>query len=143
MITGVHVILYSRKAEELRAFFRDVLKLPWVDAGRGWLIFAAPPTELAVHPGEEESGRHELYMMCDDVHATVAKLTAKGVEAAPVADRGWGLLTQVRLPDGETIGLYQPKHPTAIQAVSRPRARPPRDRSAKPAKKAPSKRPKS
>ena len=90
MISGVHTIVYSQDADRLRSFFRDVLEFPSVDAGRGWLIFALPPGELAVHPTEGE-GRHELYLMCDDIQATVAKLKGKGIELAmPVADRGWG-----------------------------------------------------
>ncbi len=114
MISAVHTIIYSKNAEAMRAFFRDVLELPAVDAGEGWLIFALPPAELAVHPCEAE-GHHELYLMCDDVHATVAKLKSKGVElAAPIADRGWGLVTRLLLPSGDAIGLYQPKHPTAF-----------------------------
>jgi len=110
MISGVHAIVYSKEAEKLRAFFRDVLEWPSVDAGRGWLIFAMPPAELAVHPAEQSS--HELYLICDDVEATVGVLRAKGVEITmPVADRGWGLVTEIRLPDGSAMGLYQPKHP--------------------------------
>jgi predicted enzyme related to lactoylglutathione lyase len=113
MVTGVHAIVYSREADKLRAFFRDVLEWPSVDAGRGWLIFALPPAELGVHPAEHNS--HELYLMCDDVHAAIEKLKSKGVGiAAPVADLGWGLLAQIELPDGGRIGLYQPRHPTPL-----------------------------
>src|SRR5437762_4877060 len=104
MISGVHAIIYSKEAERLREFFRDVLEWPSVDAGRGWLIYAMPPAELAVHPDEKSS--HELFLMCDDVHATVEKLKSKGVAIAmPVADRGWGLVTQIELPDGARMGL--------------------------------------
>lgn len=114
MITGVHTIIYSKDPERLRAFLRDVLKLPAVDAGRGWLIFASPPAELAAHPSDRESG-HELYFMCDDVTATLAELAPAGVTPlAPVSDEGWGLLTRVRLPSGDEVGLYQPRHPTAL-----------------------------
>jgi catechol 2,3-dioxygenase-like lactoylglutathione lyase family enzyme len=113
MINGVHVIVYSRDAEADRAFIRDVLGYPYVDAGGGWLVFKTPPAELAVHPAEGTPS-HELYLMCDDVEATVADLTAKGAEfAQPVSDQGWGLLTSVRLPGGGELGLYQPRHPTA------------------------------
>jgi catechol 2,3-dioxygenase-like lactoylglutathione lyase family enzyme len=113
MINGVHVILYSRDADADRAFLRDVLGYPHVDGGGGWLIFKAPPAEIAVHPTEGEP-LHELYLMCDDVNATVADLTAKGVEfAKPVSDQGWGLLTSIRLPSGGELGLYQPRHATA------------------------------
>jgi len=120
MIGGVHTIFYSKQAEALRAFFRDVLEFPSVDAGQGWLIFAAPPAELAVHPAEERA-YHELYLMCADVKAEVEKLKSKGVEfTMPITDQRWGLLTKLKLPDGETLGLYQPKHPMAIRMSSAP-----------------------
>jgi catechol 2,3-dioxygenase-like lactoylglutathione lyase family enzyme len=112
-ITGLHAILYSARDEATRAFFRDVLGLPFVDAGRGWLIFKAPPAELAVHPAEED-GRHELYLMCDDLDATIAELKAKGVTTKAVTEQRWGRLTQIVLPGGDELGLYQPKHPTAL-----------------------------
>jgi predicted enzyme related to lactoylglutathione lyase len=116
MITGVHALVHSRCADETRAFFRDVLGLPHVDAGRGWLIFALPPAELAVHPTEGE-GRCDLYLMCDDVHATVATLAERGVEfIRPVADAGWGLVTAIRMPDGGELGLYEPRHAVAHAA---------------------------
>lgn len=114
MIVGAHTILYSRDAEATRDFFRDVLGYDHVDAGDGWLIFRLPPGELAVHPAED-AGHHELYLMCDELDATIAELTAKGVEISqPISDEGWGLLTQIRLPDGSELGLYEPRHPTAI-----------------------------
>ena len=113
-IIGLHAILYSKKAEETRAFFRDVLGMPWVDAGRGWLIFEAPPAEMAVHPAEDEEF-HELYLMCDDVYGTVAELKAKGVVTSPVTEQPWGKLTSITLPSGEKLGLYEPKHPMAIK----------------------------
>ena len=109
MITGAHSILYSRDAEALRAFFRDVLELPAVDAGGGWLIFGLPPAELAAHPGEQSGS--ELYLMCDDLEATMAELRAKGVELGPVSDQGWGRVTTIALPDGGELGLYEPRHP--------------------------------
>jgi predicted enzyme related to lactoylglutathione lyase len=112
MITGVHAVVFSEDAEAARAFFRDVLELAHVDAGGGWLIFALPPAELAAHPADT-SGRHELYLMCDDVHATVEELRAKGVEITrPVSDEGFGLMTALRIPGGGEIGLYEPRHPT-------------------------------
>jgi catechol 2,3-dioxygenase-like lactoylglutathione lyase family enzyme len=112
MINGAHVILHSRDAEADRAFFRDMLGYPNVDAGGGWLIFKLPPAEVAVHPGDTQA--HELYLMCDDVEATVGELTAEGIEfTKPVTDAGWGLLTALRLPGGGEVGLYQPRHPTA------------------------------
>lgn len=113
MISGVHAIIYSKQAELLRTFLRDALRLPSVDAGEGWLIFALPPAELAIHP--DEDSYHELFLMCDDIEFTTKDLRAKGVQlASPIADRGWGLLTRLRLPSGDEIGLYQPKHPTAV-----------------------------
>jgi predicted enzyme related to lactoylglutathione lyase len=115
MITGVHAIVFSPGAEKARAFFADVLNFPSVDAGGGWLIFALPPAELAVHPADGAS-RHELYLMCDDIHATLAELRAKGVEvAAEVSDQGWGLLASIRLPDGGEFAIYQPRHPSPLQ----------------------------
>jgi catechol 2,3-dioxygenase-like lactoylglutathione lyase family enzyme len=97
---------------KLRAFFADVLNLPAADAGGGWLIFALPLAELAVHPTEGD-GRHELYLMCDNIHATLADLQAKGVEVArDISDQGWGLLAAIRLPDGEEFPIYQPRHPS-------------------------------
>jgi catechol 2,3-dioxygenase-like lactoylglutathione lyase family enzyme len=115
VITGVHALVLSRDAEAVRAFFRDVLGLPSVDAGGGWLIFALPPAELAAHPAER-SGTHELYLMCDDISATVGDLEAKGVRfTTPVTEQGFGLMTRIELPGGGELGLYEPRHPTAIQ----------------------------
>jgi len=118
MITGAHVVIYSRDAQADRAFFRDVLGFPSVDAGGGWLIFALPPAEVAVHP-DERNGRHELYLMCDDVDAVVRMLKSKGVSSRPVQDEGWGLLTSLTLPGGGELGLYQPKHPSPTGAARR------------------------
>jgi len=113
MISGAHVIIYSRDAEADRAFFRDVLGFQSVDAGRGWLIFALPPAEGAFHP-DETNPRHELYFMCNDVKTEMTALAAKGVACSEVHEERWGSLTRIRLPGGGQIGLYQPKHPTAI-----------------------------
>jgi predicted enzyme related to lactoylglutathione lyase len=114
MITGMHVILYSRQADKVRAFLSDVLNLPSVDAGGGWPIYAAPPTELAVHPTEDEP-EEEFYLMCDDVKATVAQLAERGVATdGGITDHGWGLLTTIVLPGGERIGLYEPRHPSPL-----------------------------
>jgi catechol 2,3-dioxygenase-like lactoylglutathione lyase family enzyme len=111
-------VIFTPDAERLRAFFREVLGLPSVDAGGGWLIFALPPAELAAHPTDEE-GHHELYLMCDDVHATVAELKDKGVELAQqVSDEGFGLVTSIKLPDGGELGLYEPKHPSPLMPAS-------------------------
>ena len=116
MISGTHVTVFSRDAEATRAFLRDVLELSSVDAGGGWLIFALPPAELACHPtSPDDSGRHELYLMCDDVEATVADLEAKGVEfVAPISDQGFGRMTRMRVPGGGELGLYQPTHPSPL-----------------------------
>lgn len=111
MLRGAHVILFSRDAEADKAFFRDVLGLPSVDAGHGWLIFALPPAEVAVHPTDGTEG-HELYLMCDDVHAFVGAMKAKGVACSPVNEERWGSLTRVKLPGGGAVGVYQPKHPS-------------------------------
>jgi catechol 2,3-dioxygenase-like lactoylglutathione lyase family enzyme len=113
-IIGMHALLYSKKADETRAFFREILGFPSVDAGHGWLIFTAPPAELAVHPAEDQE-HHELYLMCDDIEASVRDLQAKGVKTSPVSEQPWGRVTQLSLPGGDTLGLYEPKHPTAIQ----------------------------
>jgi catechol 2,3-dioxygenase-like lactoylglutathione lyase family enzyme len=114
MITGAHVVIFTKDAEGLRSFCRDVLGFPFVDAGGGWLIFALPPAELAAHPTDEQ-GHHELYLMCDDVHATVAELKDKGVELSrQVSDEGFGLVTSIELPGGQELGLYEPKHPSPL-----------------------------
>jgi catechol 2,3-dioxygenase-like lactoylglutathione lyase family enzyme len=111
VITGTHAVLFSPEAEKVRAFFTDVLGLSSVDAGGGWLIFAMPPAELAVHPGDGE-GRYELYLMCDDIQATLAELAAKGVEVTrEVTDQRWGLVAAIRLPDGGELPIYEPRHP--------------------------------
>jgi hypothetical protein len=109
MISGAHAIIYSTDAEADRAFLRDVLDLPSVDAGEGWLIFALPPSELAVHPAAE-NGVHELYLVCDDVKALIAEMERRGVLCSQVEDRRWGLLTEVTLPGGGHIGIYEPRH---------------------------------
>ena len=114
MITGVHAIIFTRDAEGVRAFFRDVLELPSVDAGGGWLIFALPPVELAAHPAEGD-GRHELYLMCDDIRATVAELKAKGVEVSDeISDEGFGMMTSLVLPGGGELALYEPRHASPL-----------------------------
>ena len=120
MINGVHAIIFSDDAESLRAFFRDVLELPSVDAGGGWLIFALPPAELAAHPDGEES-RHELYLMCDDIGTTVEELKAKGVEfTREITDARFGLMTALRLPDGGELAIYEPRHPSPLHASAEP-----------------------
>jgi catechol 2,3-dioxygenase-like lactoylglutathione lyase family enzyme len=112
MISGAHVVVYSKDAEADRAFFRDLLGLKSVDAGHGWLIFALPPTEAAFHPSENDA--HELYFMCDDLKAEMASLAKKGVKCSKVDEARWGSITKMQLPGGGNVGLYQPKHPTAL-----------------------------
>jgi catechol 2,3-dioxygenase-like lactoylglutathione lyase family enzyme len=120
VITGVHAIVFSSEAEKVRAFFADVLGMPAADAGGGWLIFALPPAELAVHPADGDS-RQELYLMCDDIHATLAELRGKGVEVARgVSDQGWGLLAAIRLPDGLELPIYEPRHPSPPRPLRSP-----------------------
>lgn len=113
MIFGAHVILYSRDAAADRAFFRDILGFSAVDAGHGWLIFALPPAEAAVHPAEKDTG-HELYFMCDDLRAEIGALQVKGVQCSDVQEARWGSVAKLRLPGGGEVGLYQPKHPLAF-----------------------------
>jgi catechol 2,3-dioxygenase-like lactoylglutathione lyase family enzyme len=115
MINGVHALIYANDAEKARAFFRDVLGFRSVDAGEGWLIFALPPAEVGIHPADEDGEFHELYLMCDDVERTIAELKVKGVDCTPVQNVGWGLRTSFEIPGGGTIGLYQPRHATAIE----------------------------
>jgi hypothetical protein len=112
-ITGVHCLLYTEKAEELRATLRDVFELPYVDAHEGWLIFALPPAELGVHPAEGPA--HELSFMCDDVAATMRDLSAKGIEfrGAP-ENQGFGIVATMVLPGGVEVMLYEPRHETAL-----------------------------
>jgi catechol 2,3-dioxygenase-like lactoylglutathione lyase family enzyme len=112
MISGAHFVVFSKDAEADRAFFRDVLEFPAVDAGHGWLIFALPPAEAAFHPSDA-NGAHELYLMCEDLQAEMASLAKKNVQCSAVEEERWGSVTKLRLPGGGQIGLYQPKHPTA------------------------------
>lgn len=112
MISGAHVIVYSSDAKADRAFFRDVLKFPWVDAGDDWLIFALPPAEVAVHPAKENSAQ-QLFLMCEDLAVTVRELRRRKVACSKPVDRGWGTLVQITLPGGGELGLYQPKHSLA------------------------------
>ena len=115
MINGVHAVVFSREADKVRAFFADVLGLAAVDAGGGWLIFALPPAELAVHPADGD-GHHELYLMCDDIQATLTELRGKGVEVTrEVSDQRWGLMAAIRLPDGSEFPIYEPRHPSPLQ----------------------------
>jgi len=116
MIIGAHSIIYAADAERTRSFIRDVLGFPYVDVHEGWLIFKLPPGELGIHPIEpEHSGRHELYLMCDDIQQTIADLKTRGVEfEGDVVNAGFGMLTSIKVPGGGTLGLYQPRHALAI-----------------------------
>lgn len=109
MIIGAHSIIYSTNPDADRAFLRDVLKLPNVDVGDGWLIFGLPPAEVAVHPSDQNDV-HEFYLICDDAEEFTAAMTKRRISCTPVQDRGWGLLTQVTLPGGGKLGVYQPRH---------------------------------
>jgi catechol 2,3-dioxygenase-like lactoylglutathione lyase family enzyme len=116
MISGAHVILYSKNAEAYRAFFRDVLGFNSVDAGHGWLIFALPPAEAAFHPSDGNRV-HELYLMCDNLKAEMDSLAEKGVTCSAIEEQRWGSITTMQLPGGGRLGLYQPKHPTALGLI--------------------------
>jgi hypothetical protein len=118
MILGAHAIIYSKNSGADRAFLRDVLGFSSVDAGHGWLIFALPPAEVAVHPAED-TNRQELYLMCDDLKGEMAALRQKGVQCGDVQEARWGSITKITLPGGGEIGLYQPKHPTALGLSSK------------------------
>ena len=109
MITGAHSIIYSKNADADRAFFRDVLKFPYVEVHGGWLIFGLPPAEVAVHP-DEENDVHEFYLMCDDIHAFVGEMKSKNVECGELHQQPWGTLVQITLPGGGKLGVYQPRH---------------------------------
>ena len=114
MIIGAHAVVYTSDADRTRAFFRDTLGLDSVDAGGGWLIFALPPAEMAAHPAAGPA-HHELFLMCDDIHATVEELTAKGVRfTVGITEERWGLLTAIELPGGGRLGLYQPTHASPL-----------------------------
>jgi len=109
MIIGAHSIIYSRRPEADRAFLRDVLKLPNVDVGEGWLIFGLPPAEVALHPSDSNDV-HEFYLMCDDVQGFIAAMGRHDIACGPVQNQGWGLLTELSLPGGGKLGVYQPRH---------------------------------
>jgi hypothetical protein len=138
MINGAHVIIYSKSSDADRAFLRDIVQLTHVDVGGGWLIFGLPPSEIAVHPAED-GGTHELYLMCDDIARFCEEMALHGIATTPVQNAGWGLLTEVTLPGGGKLGVYQPRHarpePMAAQARARtvPKALKP---AARPSRKA-------
>jgi catechol 2,3-dioxygenase-like lactoylglutathione lyase family enzyme len=114
MIHGAHIIIYSKNADADRAFFRDVLEYPSADAGHGWLIFALPPAEIAVHPSDENDV-HEFYFMCDDVQALIEDMTKRNVTCSAIDEQRWGSITRITLPGGGKIGVYQPKHASLLQ----------------------------
>jgi len=135
MINGAHAIIYSKNAEADRRFLREVLKLPHVDAGHGWLIFALPPSEVAVHPGEAND-QHELYLMCDDIEEAARSLQQHGIVCSARHEERWGVLMQLTLPGGGQIGIYQPRHPRPQPAAPRRRVtRRPRKVARRPGKK--------
>ena len=120
MIHGAHVIIFSKNAEADREFFRDILGFPFADAGHGWLIFALPPAEVAMHHSDDNDV-HELYLMCDDIHAFMAEMKVKGIACTEIREERWGLITNLALPGGGRLAIYQPKHvsPAAKAAISR------------------------
>ena len=113
MINGAHVVIYSKDSEADRAFFRDVLQFPCVDAGHGWLMFAMPPLEAAFHDSESND-QHELFLMCDDLASTLEDLRSKNVTVSEVGEQRWGKLATLTLPGGGKIGIYEPKHPSPL-----------------------------
>jgi len=115
MIGGAHIVVYSSNADADRAFLRDVLEFPYVDAGHGWLIFALPPAEVAVHPAEA-NGRHELFLMCDDIEAFMDTMSDHGVVCSEPRTEPWGSVTELTLPGGGTLGVYEPSHPSPLAA---------------------------
>ncbi len=115
MVNGAHIVIYSKDPEADRAFFRDILKFRAVDAGHGWLIFALPPAEAAFHPADANN-KHELFFMCDDIGAEIKALNSDQIKCSAIVEERWGSLTKITLPGGGEIGLYQPKHPTAIES---------------------------
>ena len=130
MINGAHIVIYTKDSKADRAFFRDILNFPCVDAGHGWLIFAMPPAEAAFHDFDthdsethdsETNGRHELYLMCDDLPGTLKELKSKNVTVSDVSEERWGKLASFTLPGGGKIGVYEPKHPSPLNRKIHPR----------------------
>jgi|SRR5579872_3879026 len=116
VVSGAHLVIYSKDAAADRKFFRDVLKFSYVDAGDGWLIFALPPAEVAVHPSKSSSKEevaHSLFLMCDDIESTMKSLKRRKVKCRVIDEQRWGKIAMITLPSGAELGLYQPKHPTA------------------------------
>jgi catechol 2,3-dioxygenase-like lactoylglutathione lyase family enzyme len=119
MLTGAHIVIYSRDPDADRTFFKDILGLRSVDAGHGWLIFAVPAAEVAFHP-HDQNNKHEIFFTCDDLHAEIAALKSKGVQLGEISEQRWGTLTTISLPSGASIGLYQPKHPVTWSTKRKP-----------------------
>ncbi len=117
MITGAHTVIFSTNPEADRAFLRDAVKLPSVDVGHGWLIFGLPPAEVAVHPGEK-NGVHEFYLMCDNIRAFTREMNGRHISCSPIQDLGWGLLSQITLPGGGQLGIYEPRHARPPMMIS-------------------------
>jgi hypothetical protein len=136
MIIGAHSIIYSTNPEADRAFLRNVLKLPHIDVGHGWLIFGLPPAEVAVHPADKNDV-HELYLMCDDLEGFIEEMRKGNLTCGPVETQGWGLVSHVMLPGGGRMGVYQPRHarPQMVKAEQKP-AKPSGKSRAKPAARA-------
>ncbi len=139
MIIGAHIGIQSSDEKADKAFFKNVLKLTNVDAGGGFLLFGVPPSEIAVHGGG--NGTHELYLMCDNVGTFIADMTKRGVASTPAQNQGWGIMTQITLPSGGKLGVYQPQHkrpaPMAAARVksAKKAAKKVAKKSSKPAKK--------
>jgi hypothetical protein len=142
-LIGAHSIIYSTNPDADRAFLRDVLRLPNVDVGQGWLIFGVPPAEIAVHPSDT-NGRHEFYLMCDDVVAFVAEMKTHHIACGPAQDQGWGVLTHLTLPGGGNLGIYQPRHARpktmADKTAIKPARRTTKRRTKEPDRKMPTKK---
>lgn len=122
MLTGAHVVVYSKDAEADRAFFRDILGFRSVDAGHGWLIFAVPTAEVAFHP-HDQNNKHEMFFTCDDLKVEVAALQKKGIQVGRISEEQWGARTTISHPGGGAIGLYEPKHPVTLKRISQKRKR--------------------
>lgn len=132
MIIGAHVMVQSSNDVADKAFFKDVLKLPNVDAGGGFLLFGVPPTEIAVHEGR--GGAHELFLMCENIESFLAEMSKRGISSTPAQNQGWGILSQITLPGGGALGVYQPLHkrPKAVAAKkAKPAAKRPARKAAK------------
>ena len=135
MINGIHALIYTKQAEQVREFFKKTLKFPSVDAGRGWLLFGLPPAEMGIHPTDKD-GSYDLYLMCDNIEKTVAELTKNGARfPRGITTAGWGKVTAIELPGGLEMGLYEARHPTALGMGAAPKAKPAAKKKTAPKKK--------